>query len=143
LKRKTIDLPKTKNGSTLTVPLNFDGVEAIESPRRPKQHGSDTTFQREVSKTSFDTAHGSVQAWKPRALVTNVALQPAHLLFLAGDGRGKHQGDSGSCRTLVDHDVGRHGHLSPAYKLSMVEGIVPNSRQSVLLEDIPRMTGTI
>ncbi len=107
LDRRTIELTKTKNGSARTVHLNSDAVEAIESLTTAQaariRSGLPARRQQEQLRHPLmvPSLHGGCRHQRLR-----MALQPAHVLLMAGDGRGEHQGNSGSGRTQVDHDVG-------------------------------------
>jgi len=68
LKRRAIELTKTKNGSDRTVDLNDDAVAAIKSVQRPNQKPGDYIFPRKGA--TFLRARGSSPVWKrQRSLV--------------------------------------------------------------------------
>jgi integrase len=54
LRRRIIDLTKTKTGFLRIVHLNADAMAAIESKKRPGQRSGDPVFPREGSKKSYE-----------------------------------------------------------------------------------------
>ena len=106
LERRTIELTKTKNGSARTVHLNADALRAIGSLKRPLQKESDPVFPREGSQGRFDT-----RSWFQPCLgrgedfELRLALKPAHVLLVVGDGWSIDQRDPGTRRPQDNHDV--------------------------------------
>jgi hypothetical protein len=64
LDRRTIELTKTKNGSSRAVHLNSDAVGALESLLRPKQRPTDPVFPREGDKGGSIRGHGFIRVWR-------------------------------------------------------------------------------
>ena len=92
LDRRTIDLTKTKNGSARTVHLNADAIAALESIRLRKQKSSEPVFPRRGA--TFDTRSWFYPSLEDAGIEVCLALKSPYLLFLAGDGRSLHQGNS-------------------------------------------------
>ena len=124
LDRRTIELSKTKNGSARTVHLNSDAVEAIESLRQPNQHGSDTVFPREGSKSSFDTRSWFHPSMEDAGIIDYVWHCNRHTfcswLAMAGASIKEIQEAAGHKSITMS---ARYSHLSPEHKLSVVERI--------------------
>jgi integrase len=89
LDRRTIDLTKTKNGSARTVHLNADSIAALESIRLKGQKSGDPVFPREGSRFDTPLMVCSVSVrYRDRRIC--MALEPAYVLFVAGDGWRNH-----------------------------------------------------
>jgi len=120
LKRRTIELTKTKNGLARTVRLNPTAVAAIESLRRPGQKGTDLVFPS--TEKDFST-----RAWFPEALretgITDYVWHSNRHTFcswLAMKGATDRQiMEAAGHKSLAM--AARYSHLSPAHAQSVVD----------------------
>jgi hypothetical protein len=96
----------TKNGTAPTIHLNPDALAAIERVRLPGQKPTDRVFPRQGAESRYDTRSWFVPLLgRGEDNRVRLALQPAHILLLAGNGRGDDQRDSGTARTQDNHHV--------------------------------------
>lgn len=128
LKRRTIELTKTKNGSARTVHLNADALRAIESLKRPLQKVSDPVFQAEGSKGRFDT-RSWFQPSLEQAKITNYVWHSNRHTFcswlaMAGASIKEIQELAGHKTITMS---ARYSHLSPEHRLSVVDRIASGS----------------
>jgi site-specific recombinase XerD len=123
LKRKAIELSRTKNGHKRTVHLNADALSAIESLRRPGQRSTDPVFPRESEKY-FDTRSWFQPCLEEAGIAGYTWHHNRHTfgswLAMAGASIKEIQ-EAGGWKTIAM--AARYSHLSPAHKLSVVERI--------------------
>lgn len=124
LRRRIIDLTKTKNGSPRTVHMNADAMAAIESKNAPGQHRSDLMFPRQGSKGRFDT-RSWFQSCLEEAKITGYVWHSNRHTFcswlaMAGASIKEIQEAAGH-KTITM--AARYSHLSPAHTQSVVERI--------------------
>lgn len=123
LKRKAIELSRTKNGQKRTVHLNADALSAIESLRRPGQRSLDPVFPRDSDKY-FDTRSWFVPCLEAAGIQGYTWHSNRHTfcswLAMAGASTKEIQEAAGH-KTIAM--AARYAHLSPAHKLSVVERI--------------------
>ena len=106
------------------VYLNADALRAIESLKQPLHRASDPIFGAS-SDYRVDSTHdpGSNHVWKSKDYELRLALKPAHILFMVGDGRPSIK----EIQELAGHKTitmsARYSHLSPEHKLSVIERI--------------------
>jgi integrase len=131
LKRKAIELSRTKNGSGRTVHLNADALAAIESLRRPGQRSTDLVF----ASTTKDFTN---RAWfEPCLEAAKIEGYTWHCnrhtfgswLAMAGASAKEIQ-EAGGWKTI--QMAARYSHLSPAHKLSVVERIASKDQHAPL-----------
>ena len=87
---------------------NADALAAIKSVQRPRQKPTDSVFPRQGSEGRYDTRPWFVPCLAAAKITGYVCTsQPAHVLLMAGNGRGNHQRDSGTGRTQDNHHAPR------------------------------------
>lgn len=122
LKRRTIRLNKTKNGSARTVHLNSDAVAAIESLHRKGQKATDRVFPSYTS--DFKTSDWFGECLKEAGVTGYTWHCNRHTacswLAMAG-GTMKEIQEVGGFKTITM--AARYAHLSPDHKLSVIERI--------------------
>ena len=122
LKRKAIELTKTKNEHRRTVHLNGDAIAAIESLRRPGQRLTDLVFPS--STKSFETRawfHPALEEAKVEGYLWHGNRHTfCSWLAMAGASTKEIQEAAGH-KTIAM--AARYSHLSPQHKLSVVERI--------------------
>lgn len=135
LRRRIIDLTKTKNGSPRTVHLNADAMAAIESKNVPGQHRSDLVFPRQGSKGRFDTRSWFQPCLEEAKITGYVWHSNRHTfcswLAMAGASIKEIQEAAGH-KTITM--AARYSHLSPAHTQSVVERIASAVQQSTSTE---------
>jgi integrase len=122
LKRRTIRLNKTKNGSSRTVHLNSDAL-AVLTPLQDKGHkATDRVFPSDTS--DFKTSEWFGECLKAAAITGYTWHCNRHTacswLAMAG-GTMKEIQEMGGFKTIVM--AARYAHLSPDHRLSIVERI--------------------
>jgi integrase len=127
--RRTIELTRTKNGSSRAVHLNSDAIAALETLRRPKQHASDPVFPREGSRGRFDTRSWFQPCLEEAGISDYVWHCNRHTfcswLAMAGASIKEIQEAAGHKTITMS---ARYSHLSPAHRLSVVERIASSSK---------------
>ena len=106
LDRRTIDLTKTKNGSARTVHLNSDAVAALNHLDAQSKSLLIRSFLVKEAGPLRHTLMVCSLLGRSRYRRLRMALQPPHVLLLAGNGGGEDQGNPGSGGAQDDHDVG-------------------------------------
>ena len=122
LDRRTIDLTKTKNGSSRTVHLNADAAAALESVDCKGRKNSNPVFTREG--TRFDTRSWFVPSLQDAEIEGYVWHSNRHTfcswLAMAGATIKEIQELAGHKTITMS---ARYSHLSPEHRLSVIERI--------------------
>lgn len=124
LKRRVIDLTRTKNGSPRTVHLNTDAVKAIESVKQKEQKPGDPVFPREGTKGRYDTRSWFQPCLEEAKIIGYVWHSNRHTfcswLAMAGASIKEIQEAAGHKTITMS---ARYSHLSPEHKQSVVDKI--------------------
>ncbi|MGB7354404.1 MAG: site-specific integrase [Acidobacteriaceae bacterium] len=132
LKRRQIDLTKTKNYSPRTVFLNASAVEALQSLQRRGQKPTDPVFPRQGRKGRFDTRSWFEPSVEEAAIPRIIWYEATRhtcgsWLAMAGASMKEIQVAMGHKTITVS---ARYSHLSPQHSLSVIDRIADGTESS-------------